>query len=203
MRPWERTLLLGVALAVLALLARVSFEPAAHADEPGARTADLRIAVCATPSLINELMASDRFLPDRENAAPEIREELDDLRAELRELQDRVQGADQGDPGVQRDRERAREAFAEFQRLQQQLGEAIETKTAEQLAEAFGMVKSSASAIAERLGYDYVISTGDPEEDLNRTISEVTLRQITARPVIRFPKGVDITDDVRDDLNLD
>lgn len=202
MRTWERTLLLVLTLAVLALLARVSFSPAAYAIA-NAEDQEYIIAVCATPSIINELMASDRFAPARENVLPDARKDLEDLRDELGDLQDRLDGADPSDPGAQRDRRRAREAVNEYQRLQQQIGEAVEAKTAEQLAECFAMVRSSASAVAEHLGYEYVISTGDPEEELSKTNSEVTLRQITARPVLRAPKKVDITDDVRDDLKLE
>ena len=202
MRTWERTLLLALTLAVLALLARVSFSPAAYAIDSPRDEPSHTIAVCATPSIINELMASERFAPDRENADPEARKKLEELRSELRDLQERLKNADPNDPVAQKDRARAREAVSEFQQLQQQLAEAVETKTAEQLAACFALVKSSAAAVAEHLGFEYVISTGDPEEKLNTTNSEVTLRQITARPVIRFPKVVDITDDVRDDLKL-
>lgn len=203
MRTWERTLILALALAVLALLARVSFEPNARAADTAPPKPEHSIAVCATPSIINELMASPRFKPDRENAAPDIRKKLEDLRDELNDLRERLKGADPNDPGAQADSQKAREDVSEFQRLQQQYLGAVEAKTAEQFAQCFALVKSSANAVAEKLGYDYVISTGDPDEELSKTDSNVTLRQITARPVIRFPKGVDITDDVRDDLNLE
>ena len=199
MRTFERTLLLALALAVLA---RVTLDPEAHA-RADRDDQHFQLAVCAMPSLVNELMASDRFLPDREDAAPDIRRQLDELREELQDLEERIRGGAGDDPSLQRDRERAREAVREFQSLQQSLARAIETKTAEQLAECYALVKSSASAIAEELGFDYVIATGDPDERLSTADSQVTLRQITARPVLRFPKGVDITDDVRDDLNLE
>lgn len=202
MRTWERSLLLALTLGVLSLLARISFSPEAMAARDG-DAGDHPIAVCAMPSLINELMASDRYLPQRENPAPELREQFEDLRKELDDINEGLEGADENDPATQRDLRRRREIFQQLQGLQAQIARAVEQKTAEQFAECYAMVRSSASAIAEDLGFDYVIATGDPEETLNTTISEVTLRQITARPVLRAPKGVDITDDIRDDLNLD
>jgi Skp family chaperone for outer membrane proteins len=201
MRIWERSLLLALTLTVLSLLARVSLTPAALAADDDDR--DHAIAVCAMPSLINELMASPRFLPARENPAPELRDEFEDLRRELDDLNQRLENAGENDPGAQRDVRRRREVFQQLQNLQGRIARAVEEKTAEQFAECYAMVRSSASAIAEDLGFDYVIATGDPDESLSTTISEVTLRQITARPVLRFPRGVDITDDVRDDLNLE
>lgn len=201
MRHWERSLLLALLFCVLALLARVSFAPDALAAAPDAD--DHRIAVCAMPSLINELMASERYLPEREDPAPELREEFEDLREELDALNENLEGAGPDDPNAARDIQRRREVFQRLQALQSRLSRAVETKTAEQFAECYALVRSSANAVAEDLGFDYVIATGDPDESLSTTISEVTLRQITARPVLRFPKGVDITDDVRDDLNLE
>jgi len=202
MRHWERSLLLVLAFLVAGMLARVSFAPAAHAagepDDPRHT-----IAVCAMPSLVNELMGSERFLPEREDPAPELREQFDDLRRELEKLNEGLEGAAEGDPNAARDMRRRREVFQQLQAVQSQIARAVEAKTAEQLAACYALVRSSANAVAEDLGFDYVIATGDPDETLNTAAAEVTLRQITARPVLRFPKGVDITDDVRDDLNLE
>ena len=161
------------------------------------------IAVCATPTLINELMQSDRFAPARAEVAPELRTELQEISEQLQDLQDQLQNADPGDAAAQEKFRRFRELGARAGVLQQRIATAQERKFAEQLVECFELVKTSADAIADDLGFDYVISTGSPDEELSRVASDATLRQITARPMIRFPKSADITDDVRDDLNLD
>lgn len=161
------------------------------------------IAVCATPTLINELMQSDRYLPAREDAAPELREELRNAAEELQRLREELQGADPKLPEIQQKIARFRELNASTVQLQQRIALATERKFAEQLVECFELVKASADAIADDLGYAYVISTGSPDEKISREQSEATLRQITARPMIKFPKAADITDDVRDDLKLD
>jgi Skp family chaperone for outer membrane proteins len=177
------------------LLSPPALAAQADADQP-------LIAVCATPTLINELMQSDRYLPARQDAAPELRQQLTELAEELQELQNTLRGADPQDPETQAGIAAYREKSSRAAQLQSQIANAIERKFAEQLVECFELVKSSADAIADDLGFDYVISTGAADEQLSREDSTATLRQITARPMIRFPKAADITEDVRDDLKL-
>lgn len=200
MRNWERTLLIATAAALAALLARTTLAPEARAD---ADRQEHPIAVCAIPSIVNQLMQSERFAPVRENLLPDVRDRLRDIREEMQDIREDLEGASPDDPDAQASARQFRTLSRELAELQQQLVNAVERKTAEQIAECFALARSSASAVAEDLGFDYVISTGDPDEDLNTDATEVTLRQITARPVVKFPRGVDITDDVRDDLHID
>ncbi len=192
----------GVALAGAALLAGERLlNPQAHAEVGGAPKPI--IAVCSTPTLINELMQSDRFRPALEQTAGDARNELQDIAKELQTIRDGLQGADTSTPDAQQQIARFRELTVRASQLQQQVAGAVEEKRAAQLVECFDLVKASADAVAEHLGFDYVISTGSLDEQLSKTDSDATLRQITARPMIRFPKSADITDDVRDDLKLD
>ncbi len=78
----------------------------------------------------------------------------------------------------------------------------MEIYTAKQVKECNALVRSSTRAVAEDLGFDFVISSADEEEELAESV-EVLFRQITSRPVIMFPEENDITSDVRDDLNLE
>ena len=193
---------LGVALGALALRGGIGLlSPTAHAEIAGGDKPI--IAVCAVPTLINELMQSDRFRPAREEVEPEARAELEAAGKELQEIREGLKGADPNAEEAQQRIQRFRELNSRATQLQMQIQVALDRKTAEQLGECFDLVRASADAVAEDLGFDYVIATGGVDEKFSSEQSEVTLRQITARPVIRFPKGADITDDVRDDLKLD
>ncbi len=201
MRPTDRLILAVLAVSAAAIALRPIALPRALARDDGDEAPS--IAVCAMPTLINELMASDRFRPELENVAPDLRDELEAVTEEMADIRDRLQDFDPEDPADQRDAQRFRELRLEQESLQRQLNAAVQRATAEQIARAYELVRSSADAVGADLGFAYVISTGDPREELNTTDFNVTLRQITARPVLRFPDGADITDDVRDDLNLE
>ena len=209
------TLLTPLAGALAGAAAALLLTPLAHTtaradDAPSPAPAQTSaadpgptIAVCAVPTLINELMASDRFAPEREELTEERQAEIEELRREIADLEDELRALDQNDPT-------ARDVQLEWRRLGSELARA--TRAAQraydelyidQIKRAYTLARSSANAVADALGFDYVLSTGDPREELTDASADALLRQITARPVVRSPEGVDITDDVRRDLNLD
>jgi len=192
-------LITALGMSVFAL-----FRPAAspaHAETM--LVADESIAVVALPTLINELMKSDRYLPDREAYSEELTVELRTINERGMELSERLQSMTPEDPGAQ-------DLYAEFTQLRETLvrmqGEnarKIETFTAKQIQECNELVRSSARAVADDLGFDFVVSSADADEELTDQSVEVLLRQLTSRPMIAFPEDNDITSDVRDDLNLE
>lgn len=167
------------------------------------RTAEASIAVCAVPDIMNDLMESDRFAPELQRYIDDQRTELEPLVERLQQLQQQLQGISQDDP-------QAPALFQEFQRLRQEAATKqnevnikIEQFRAKQIIEAYKLVRSSSQAIAEDLGFEYVITSSDDAEDLEPQNVESALRQIMSRPAIMFPDDSDITDDVREDLNLE
>ena len=198
MKRTQTTLLIAaIAISLTALL-----RPAPTPAYANVASSDSPIAVCALPTLINELMASDRFLPDREAYTEELSQQINELLEKRNELQQELSNMNPEDPGAQ-------ETFGEYQslnqkiaRLRQENSQKIETFTAKQIKECNRLVRSSARAVAEDLGFEFVISSADPQEDLAETV-DALFRQLTSRPVIMFPEENDITADVRDDLNLE
>ena len=189
-------------LAITVIVCAVALLRPTHAPAYASMNAESSIAVCALPTLINELMSSDRYAPDREAFAEELTKELNELTQRGRELSVELRELQPDDPAAQpklREIQELREAIA---RVQQQNSRRLEVFTAEQIKECNRLVRSSAQAVAEDLGFEFVISSADAEEDLADSV-ETLFRQITSRPVIMFPEENDITSDVRDDLNLE
>lgn len=167
------------------------------------RSANSLIAVCAVPDILNDLMASDRFAPALQSYIDEQRAELEPLVERLQKLQQQLQGISQEDP-------QAPALFQEFQRVraeaanrQNEINAKIEKFRAQQIIEAYKLVRSSAQAVAEDLGFEYVLTSSDDAEDIEPQNLEGALRQIMSRPAIMYPDDADITDDVREDLNLE
>jgi Skp family chaperone for outer membrane proteins len=203
MRTVERLALVIIAVVVALLVLR---------DVPFARTADARsmmlsdepvIAVCAIPALVNELMQSDRFLPERTRVEEEGQAELRQLRDEANRIRDEVRERGPDDPGAQEGIRRFRNLAEKIARSEGELAQRLQRLTAEHLGQCYDLARSSAVAVAEDLGFEYVIASGSADEELNRQVPEVLLRQITARPMLKAPEEADITADVRDDLNLE
>ncbi|MCA9311294.1 MAG: OmpH family outer membrane protein [Phycisphaerales bacterium] len=164
--------------------------------------ADHTIAVCAVPSLLNEMLESERFRPERDRLEQELNDKLQELRDRRDELIEDMEGVDPSEP-------EGREAAMEietlgrrYQQLQMEAQGRADALFARQMTEAWNLIRSSAEAVAEDLGYDYVVTTAGRDEQLNQESSATALRQMLARPMIVFPEDADITDDVREDLNL-
>lgn len=161
------------------------------------------IAVCAIPTLVNELVSSGAFAEEREELDAEFEERTRELQDRLESISDRAQGLDQDDPALGALAQEFTEARSELVAAQNEFGRASEAMTARHLAEAYELARASADAVAEDLGYGFVFASGSPDEELNRDNAQQLLGQLSRRPVIRFPEAADITDDVRDDLGLD
>ena len=191
---------IAIAFAAAALSASWMINPA-RADQR--RASDASIAVVATPDIMNDLMQSDRFAPDRERYALERQDELKPFADQLQKLQDQLQGMTDEDPQFPALAQQFNQIRNQAIQKQNQINADLEKFTASQVIEAYKLVRSSAQAVAEDLGYDYVITSADEDKALEPQNVEIALRQIMARPVLAFPEDADITDDVREDLNLE
>lgn len=178
-----------------AAIARASSDQADKVDAP-------KIAVCAIPMLVNELMASDRFKPEREKLETDLKAEYDELMEQFKQLGEKGRGMKQEDPGFADIAQQYREFGQKIAEKQREIAEKLEAKSAEQLLACYELARSSASAIAESMGYNYVMSSIGAEEKINGENVELALRQMMARPVVMAPKNADITEDVRADLKL-
>lgn len=206
MRTVERvTLYAAVGLALLlSLNAALPTTSVARAAGEAADTAEPRLAVCALYKIADELMDTDRFKPDRVEYENQLRDEnLRPLVDQLKELQKRLESMDQKDPDFPETRERFFRLQTLAQRTTQDIGQKIERKVAEQLKECYALARASAVALAEDKGFNYVIASNAPDDPMENETVVALVRDMLSRPVLSFPKGVDISDDVRQDLKLE
>lgn len=206
MRTAERvTLYAAVGLALLlSLSATLPTTGVARAADDAADTAEPRLAVCALYKIADELMDTDRFKPDRVEFENQLRDEtLRPMVDQLKELQKRLESMDQKDSEFPETRERFFRLQSLAQRTTQEIGQKVERKVAEQLKECYALARASAVAIAEEKGFNYVIASNAPDDELEAETVVALVRDMLSRPVLHSPKGVDISDDVRQDLKLE
>jgi len=165
--------------------------------------ADHPIAVCAMPMIVNELMSSERYKPIRDKMQQEAEAELQPLVEKARQLAQELQQMQGDDPRGQSLFEEYQKLGGEIRQKQAELSAKLEQLSAQQITECYSEVRASASAVAEDLGYKYVISSIGKDEELSKDSVETVLRQMLSRPVIMAPEEADITEDVREDLKLE
>jgi Skp family chaperone for outer membrane proteins len=209
MRRFDRILLCLLTAGVCTIAAHQTLQPriaSAFPIDETAQRADHKIAVCAVNKVIRELLESDRFLPARAAIKlDEIIEEFTRLEQEFKQLQQQWEQAQRGGGGdLDQIQQRGTQVAARMEELEQtgqQLERQLQQLTIRQLKEAYELARSAAEAVAEDLGYDYVVSTQRTEDEFNLNPASLPA-EFNARPMLVYPDGVDITADVLAELNL-
>jgi Skp family chaperone for outer membrane proteins len=102
--------------------------------------------------------------------------------AEFREFQGRVQA---------------------YQRLRQQRQAEFTAFVAKQYVEAYELARASSAAVAESLGFQYVLAARGKDKPITTDNPERLIEALLGRPVLLAPENADITADVRKDLKLE
>ncbi len=173
-------------------------EPAPSKAKPGEA-----IAVCDIINVVERLMDSDRYKPARDEAGAASEKAIADFRARAQAAEDALRGMDEKAEGFEAARREYQLAGMALQREGQRLAQEMDALTTKQLGEAYGVVRASAEAVADQLGYSYVIASRPADKPLDAADTAAVVRAMLARPVIRFPEGADITADVKQDLKID
>ncbi|HVZ93607.1 MAG TPA: OmpH family outer membrane protein [Phycisphaerales bacterium] len=201
MKSFERIALWAVVCLALVVALSAGVGRGASASLPDSGSP--KIAVCAVVKIADDLMDSDRFKPARTEFEETLRKDkLNPLEEQGKELETKLRGMPRDDPDFAANRDRFMRLQREYAQTQQEIIQQVEKKVAEQLSEAYGMARASAIAIAEQKGFDFVFASTGAEEELKKDTPLALVRDMLSRPVLKCPKGADITDDVREDLKL-
>lgn len=196
MRQWRQAAVfffvgMGVALAGgAAAMKATEAEPA-------------RVAVCDVYGVIEKLLDTDRFKPAREVEQKNAEESLQPLQQELTEMEHQLQNANPEDQNAQETYKQYQKKRQEFQQKATELQTRLRKFMSKQFVDAYGMVKTSADAVAEDMGYDYVIASRGIDEEIKTDDPDRVVQAVLARPIVKLPKGADITTDVKADLKLE
>lgn len=192
---------------VLSALVAATTTAGVLASRPAAtieRRAEHPIAVCAVMELVNDLLQTELY----ENARTELEERLynekikpvQDALAELQAEAQRINETGEGDLSALEGQ--YRQLQQQGQRAQQESQNEVFNFQASQIKEAYITVVASADAIAEDLGYVYLVNASRSDKEIKPEPSTIG-NDILGRPLLSYPEETDITDDVREDLKLD
>jgi len=208
MKTRERLFVYGALLACIILALRPQFAATAAASTRGeeARAAEpvsARIATCDVYELVEKFVTGDRFDAPRKAEEERIRLRMKPLEDELIALENELKEADPKDEAAQEKARTFQKKRSEFALLRGQAQQEYTDFVAKQYVDAFEEVKSSAAAVAERLGYTHVIASRTAEKEIKTTDPERLVEAFLGRPVTVAPEGSDITEEVKADLKLD
>jgi cell fate (sporulation/competence/biofilm development) regulator YlbF (YheA/YmcA/DUF963 family) len=225
MRRFDRILLCLLTTSVCAIAIHLVFPVSpvearvyTQQSQKSTHASEHNIAVCAIHHIISEFLKSDRFAPaaealfegvDRVSLAQEYNSLVDQMRVLREEYERLVQGGQIDQGQVQAEAQRIQSEVQRITELMKRIQEQLQPRDQElqqlsyqQYREAYELDRDAAEAVAEDLGFDYVLATKRRDDEYSRNPAAFGV-EMNARPMLVFPEGVDITLDVMAELNLD
>lgn len=226
MRKFERVLLvLALVLGGVAILATrgagLGLTSAAKAQNGADGEGGIagEFAYVSGFTILEDLVDSQRFVPEMAEVQGELEEALEPLQDEMRGLQEEFQAIQQQGQGpeqqaaLQRLQREAQRIQREMQAVRGEYEPRLEELVRENIRRSWEEMRAAAQAVAESKGYRYVLMSEDPTDNVNEsgvdqdgdglTDQQAIVQEIQRRMVLVAPEGTDISADVRADLNLE
>lgn len=152
--------------------------------------------------LMTALLSSERFAEERKRFDEEAQSQGEEFEKRSRDLKSKYPDAKPTDPNF----EDAKREFVQLQSEYEQWLASIQQiqakHMAEQVEKAYRDLAAAVDVIADRKSIDFVYRFVPPENPFNSVDLAGAMMQVQARPFLRFPASVDITDDVLKELAL-
>ncbi len=152
--------------------------------------------------IMKGLLASERYSSERQKFDDEARGQGEEFEKRSKDLQDKYPDPKPADPNF----EDARKAFLTLQgEYEQWMGQIqrIQSKhMAEQVEKAYRDVVAATEVVAQRGGVDLVYRFMPPEREFGSQELADAMLQVQARPFLKYPAGIDLTDEVAKELAL-
>ncbi len=191
----------GVFIASLAL-ARVD-DP----REPGRASPEspsFRPATCDIYKVTGKLAETDRFTSRINDRQRQLREQIEPMERELRELADRLRGMGEQPRGPEAEAllQQFNEKGAALRRAARDADEELTLLLSHVSHEAYKEVIAAVDVVAEKRGYTHVFASQTTEDMRPPAGIQQFVQGMLSRPVVRAPQSDDITFDVIAELKL-
>jgi Skp family chaperone for outer membrane proteins len=191
----------GVFIASLAL---------ARGDEPresgkaAGEAVPFRPATCDIYKVTGKLAETERFTSRINDRQRQLREQLEPMERELRELADRLRGMGDQPRGPEAEAlmQQFNEKGAALRRAARDADEELTLLLAHVSHEAYREVIAAVDVVAEKRGYTHVFASQTTEDMRAPSGIQQFVQGMLSRPLVRAPQSDDITFDVLAELKL-
>lgn len=152
--------------------------------------------------VLKAILATDRYEAERKTFEDEARSQGEAFEQRNKSLKDKYPDIKPDDPAFERAKEEFIELQAEFEKWQMAVQRLQAKQMAEQVEKAYREMLTALDVVADRRRVDLVYRFVPPERPFEATDLGATMVQVQARPFLRFPQAMDLTDDVFKELGL-
>lgn len=163
---------------------------------------DYTIAFVDIGRVMNPLMEAPGLVEERERLHEELQATEADYRSRLDAFGDEIQGMDRQSPEAQAKMEQARALYQEYIQWSQEAMEREGRLAAQHMQNAYRDFIAAVDVVAERLGADIVLRYNPPDKEFQSDDPDDTMTDIRLRTALRLPEGLDITEEVMQELAI-
>ncbi len=196
-RPTIRLTALALMIAALVTLTHSVRGNAQDAGAPPARIATIDLL-----GLLEDMLQTDAYKPDRDEFRGEWESKIKDMQDSLAQIEGELRLASPTDPNTRQLQQRYQQTGYQYQQLQRQAGMEFDRFSADQAASAYAMLHEKAAELAAELGYTHLIASRRSGEIADRGSLATVTQEILARGVILSPSADDLTETLRDRLSI-
>ncbi len=153
--------------------------------------------------ILGQLMDADSLRVERERLFEELEEVKNKYREEIEALGAHGQSLERGTEEEQQARQRYRAKVEEFRTWQQTAIARTGKLDAEHLERSYREMIEAVDVVADRVGIDTVDRFVPTDEEFEAESAEQAMLAIRIRPALRYPKKLDITDQLIEELSLE
>ncbi len=151
---------------------------------------------------LNPLMEQQTFVEERERLRAELEPIEEDYQRRLDAYGEQLRNADQRSPEAQQKLFEAQRLYEEYMQWGQQAMQRQNELAAQHFERAYRELVSAVDVVSERMGIDIVLRFIPTEKEFQGQDAESALNEIRLRSALRYPAGLDITEEVLEELAI-
>ncbi|MSR29086.1 MAG: OmpH family outer membrane protein [Phycisphaerales bacterium] len=152
--------------------------------------------------IMKGLLASERYAFERQKFDEEARGQGEEFEKRSKELQDKFPDPKPGDPNFDEARTGFLALQVEYEKWMAQIQRIQSKHMAEQVEKAYRDLVAATEVVAARGGVDLVYRFMPADRDFGSQELADAMVQVQARPFLKYPSGIDLTDEVMKELAL-
>lgn len=200
-RTTHLVLAAGIAGAVFAGLVNSAVSVPASAGL-GAADPQPKVGTVDVLLLLEQMLDGEPYAAARDAAAKAWNDQIQPLVSQRDDVVQSLSGLGQDDPGAQGLYQQFQGLEQRIRQLSQEAEASVDQTSAEQLADAYKKIHAAVGQVAAEHGYDRVFSSRMSVDEFNAENTNVVVQEVLLRPVLANTPGHDLTDLVRESLNI-
>lgn len=160
------------------------------------------VAFMDISKVLNPLMEADTLKEERDRLSKDLEVAEKEYKDKLDAYGEQIKGMDRQSPEAQAKIEEARKVYQEYMEWGQKAVEQRNKLDVSHLEKAYKDMVAAVDVVAEKMGIDIVLRFIPTDKEFKSNDAEQALNEIRLRTAVKYPTGLDITNEVMQELSI-